>query len=58
MNKYLNPDLPVVVITEGIVNYFDIETMKTIWRRISDLLNNFKKGIYLCDNMPERINNK
>jgi O-methyltransferase involved in polyketide biosynthesis len=50
--EYLDPTQPVVVITEGIINYFDPETIKDVWRRIGDIFNAGSGGIYLTDNCP------
>lgn len=37
------------IITEGLVNYFDTETMVSMWRRIGEALVRFPNGLYLSD---------
>ena len=48
----LDRSKPVLVITEGLVNYFDTDTISGFWKRLSALLEGFPKGIYLTDNYP------
>jgi len=43
---------PVLVITEGLVNYFDLVTISGFWARLRDALAAFPLGIYLTDNYP------
>lgn len=43
---------PVLVITEGLVNYFDLETIAGFWERLALALHAFPRGIYLADNYP------
>jgi len=43
---------PLLVITEGLVNYFDLETVTGFWKRLDNELKKFPKGIYLTDNYP------
>lgn len=50
--KYLDPARPTVIITEGIINYFDLEIIKGLWSRINAILRSFSGGIYIADNMP------
>jgi O-methyltransferase involved in polyketide biosynthesis len=42
----------VAIITEGIINYFDPDTIQSVWRRIGDIFNEGAGGIYLTDNCP------
>lgn len=39
----------LVVITEGLLNYFDREAVLGLWARISRTLDQFKQGAYLSD---------
>ncbi|MGB4342139.1 MAG: class I SAM-dependent methyltransferase [Moraxellaceae bacterium] len=48
-----NPARPLVVITEGLVNYFELATISTMWQRLATLLKGFPLGIYLTDVYPE-----
>ncbi|HEX4870614.1 MAG TPA: class I SAM-dependent methyltransferase [Moraxellaceae bacterium] len=44
---------PLVVITEGLVNYFDLDTITAVWRRLAGALAAFPGGTYLTDIYPE-----
>ncbi|MDF3030291.1 MAG: methyltransferase [Moraxellaceae bacterium] len=44
---------PLVVITEGLVNYFDLATISGVWRRLATALRTFPLGVYLTDIYPE-----
>lgn len=46
---------PLLVITEGLVNYFDLGTISAFWRRLQGELAKFPTGIYLTDNYPMGI---
>jgi O-methyltransferase involved in polyketide biosynthesis len=43
---------PVLVITEGLVNYFDLDTIAGFWERLALALHAFPRGLYLADNYP------
>lgn len=43
---------PLLVITEGLVVYFDLETVTGFWQRLATVLRKFPVGIYLTDNYP------
>ena len=45
--------LPLVVITEGLVNYFALPTISTVWQRLAQALRAFPAGTYLTDIYPE-----
>lgn len=45
----LNKEAGTVIITEGLLNYFDEVTVKKIWRIISDNLSSFSYGAYVSD---------
>lgn len=47
------PARPLVIITEGLVNYFELATISPVWHRMATLLRNFPLGIYLTDIYPE-----
>jgi O-methyltransferase involved in polyketide biosynthesis len=44
---------PLVVITEGLVNYFDLNTISSVWQRLGLSLKSFPLGVYLSDIYPE-----
>lgn len=52
--KYIDPTQPTVVITEGLIYYFDPATIKCVWRRIRETLKSGSGGIYLTDDCPEQ----
>ncbi len=43
---------PLLVVTEGLVNYFNLETISDFWGRLHSALEKFPAGIYLMDNYP------
>ncbi len=43
---------PLLVITEGLINYFDLGTVSEFWLRLQNELAKFPLGIYLTDNYP------
>lgn len=43
---------PLLVITEGLVNYFSLDSIRPFWARLQALLSQFPAGIYLTDNYP------
>lgn len=43
---------PLVVITEGLVNYFELPTISGFWQRLGKLLKDFPLGVYLTDIYP------
>lgn len=49
MSVHLDPAMPTIVITEGLVNYFDTPTIEGVWRRIATELKRFPAGMYLTD---------
>lgn len=49
----LDPRRGTAIITEGLVNYFDLPTAQRLWRRIADTLGGFDHGVYLADIYPQ-----
>lgn len=45
----LDPKQGVAVITEGLLNYIDRESVKGLWRRIAALTKRFPAALYLSD---------
>ena len=43
---------PIVVITEGLVNYFPLEVIQPFWAQLAQQFKMFPAGIYLSDNYP------
>ena len=52
LQAHFDPGKPVLVITEGLVNYFDLPAVEIFWRRLRIALERFPAGIYLTDNYP------
>jgi len=47
--KNFDPKKPIVVITEGLVNYFDLPTIESFWKRLAHQLKRFSSGYYFAD---------
>jgi O-methyltransferase involved in polyketide biosynthesis len=45
----LSPSEGCAVITEGLLSYFDLPSVKALWRRIARLLGGLPGGVYLSD---------
>ncbi len=45
----LDPAKGLVIVTEGLLTYFDDETVEGLWARLAHLLAPFAKGVYLAD---------
>ncbi|WP_290524378.1 class I SAM-dependent methyltransferase [Alcanivorax sp.] len=48
----LDQSKPVVVITEGLVNYFPLPVISEFWKTLAGALKAFPQGTYLTDNYP------
>ncbi|RZU37050.1 O-methyltransferase involved in polyketide biosynthesis [Fluviicoccus keumensis] len=53
LKRELDPARPVVVITEGLVNYFRLEEISGFWSRLAKVLQDFPMGFYLTDIYPQ-----
>lgn len=51
----LNPNEPVVVITEGLVNYFNREQVEQFWKRLAAELKQFPRSSYLTELYPDLV---
>lgn len=49
----LDPDRPVAVITEGLVNYFQRPVIEGFWRRLATALRVFPEATYLTELYPD-----
>ncbi|HEU4737082.1 MAG TPA: class I SAM-dependent methyltransferase [Solirubrobacterales bacterium] len=45
----LDPAQGLVIVTEGLLTYFDDETVDGLWARLARVLGRFSKGVYLAD---------
>jgi O-methyltransferase involved in polyketide biosynthesis len=45
----LDPDRPLVIVTEGLLSYFEKEPMLGMWRRFAEALSGFAWGRYFSD---------
>ena len=44
---------PLLVITEGLVNYFELPVISGVWTRVATVLRGFSPGVYITDVYPE-----
>jgi O-methyltransferase involved in polyketide biosynthesis len=51
--RELDPSRKTLVITEGLVNYFDLPTIRGFWRRLAEALRLFPTGRYITDLYPD-----
>lgn len=51
--REFSPSRPLLVITEGLVNYFELPVISGVWTRIAAVLRTFSPGVYLTDIYPE-----
>lgn len=51
--REFDPARPLVVITEGLVNYFDLPTISGVWQRMAAALRPFPLAGYITDVYPE-----
>jgi len=47
--RHLDSDTPTAIVTEGLVNYFDRDMIKSVWTRFATMLKERKGGVYLSD---------
>ncbi len=47
LGSKLHKNIPVLMITEGLVNYFPTATIEVLWHRLSAFLKSFPSGRYL-----------
>lgn len=45
----LDPQQGLAIVTEGLLNYFDRDTVEGLWRRVAGTLSRFPHGLYLSD---------
>lgn len=45
----LDPARGLVIVTEGLLTYFDDETVDGLWARLAGVLGRFSNGVYLAD---------
>ncbi|HEU4393840.1 MAG TPA: class I SAM-dependent methyltransferase [Solirubrobacterales bacterium] len=45
----LDPTRGLVIVTEGLLTYFDDETVDGLWARLAQVLGRFSRGAYLAD---------
>lgn len=56
--EVFDPNRPLVVISEGLINYFDKDLLKQLIQSIAHYGTSFKKFHYLTDLYPEPVKNK
>ena len=47
----LDPARGTAIVTEGLINYFDRDTVERMWQRFARLLARFPAGVYLSDDI-------
>lgn len=51
----LDPAKKTLIVTEGLVNYFDLATIKSVWEQMAEGLKTFPEGYYVTDLYPDFI---
>jgi O-methyltransferase involved in polyketide biosynthesis len=59
----LDPEVGTAIVTEGLLNYFDLHAVTGMWRRFADVLRRFPTGAYFADlvlrpqadSLPQRL---
>ena len=51
----LDPAKKTVIVTEGLVNYFDLHTIKGVWSQMAGGLKQFPAGYYVTDLYPDFV---
>lgn len=51
----LDPNKKTLIVTEGLVNYFDLATIKTVWAQMAEGLKTFPEGYYVTDLYPDFV---
>ncbi|WP_281645100.1 class I SAM-dependent methyltransferase [Parendozoicomonas sp. Alg238-R29] len=52
----LDINRPVLIITEGLVNYFDLPVISDVWQRMAEQLKSFPAGYYVTEVYPDLHN--
>jgi len=50
--QQLDPNKKTLVITEGLVNYFDLPTIRKVWQRLATALRRFPEAKYVTEVYP------
>lgn len=53
LREHFDQSQPIAIITEGLVNYFDLPTISSVWGKIARLTRAFPAAWYLTDLYPE-----
>ena len=54
----LDHSKPLVIISEGLVNYFTKDMLQQLWQSFSKVLQPFEQGYYITDLYPEPVKHK
>lgn len=49
----LDPEKKTLIVTEGLVNYFDLPTIRSVWARMAEGLKQFPAGWYVTELYPD-----
>ncbi|OUS30240.1 hypothetical protein A9Q99_07145 [Gammaproteobacteria bacterium 45_16_T64] len=52
LQEVLDTSRPTIIITEGLINYFDLDTISGVWSQMQSLSSVFPNAWYLTDLMP------
>ncbi len=56
--QQLDSSKPLLIISEGLVNYFTKDSLQQLWQVIADALKQFPTGYYLTDLYPEPVKHR
>lgn len=49
LKKHFDPTQPIIIITEGLINYFNEALVRDLWQRLGQSMQRFPKAFYLAD---------
>jgi O-methyltransferase involved in polyketide biosynthesis len=49
LSAELDPAKGLAIVTEGLLTYFDADTVEALWGRLATVLGRFERGVYLAD---------
>ena len=58
LQREFDTNKPLLVITEGLVNYFQLADISQFWTRLSKALSAFSAGFYLTDVYPKVVQHR
>ena len=52
VEKHVGKDRHIVIITEGLVDYFRFSILQPVWQKIAEVIRGARSGVYLTDLTP------